>query len=271
MLTACVMARLLGNRCLVTFHGGVIQPFLQGWRWYVIGPLYRLLFSLADRVICNSEAVKNLLIPLLKPSKIVVIPAFSQQYLTYETVALEAALAQFVATSTPLLSTYLCFRDGFFTDVVLHGVENLVQDWPHLGLVIVGTGDGMEAFRQQVQALHLTSHIYLAGNLERNAFLTLMAQSDVHLRSPISDGVSATVLEALSLRIPVVASENGARPPSVITYQASDGLDLAQRLREVLTHHADVVASLQPPCLQDTARMEVDLLLGPPSSGKTSV
>src|SRR4029078_2630133 len=69
-----------------------------------------------------------------------------------------------------------------------------------------------------------------------------------YCRPPACDGVSASVLESLALGIPVIASENGTRPPGVITYREEDVAELCGRLlrlignreavREELTNHA---------------------------------
>ena len=261
-LAACILTRLWRNRCVVTFHAGTVQPFFESWRRRVIGPLFWLIFALSHIVICNSEATKAKLLTFNRRAKIVPVPAFSPQYLDYQEVKGEVALEWFLQNRSPLLLSYLCFREGFYTDVVIDAMAQLVQTWPQVGLVIVGTGDEEAAVRQQIAAQHIDAHVYVAGDRDHDGFLTLMGKSAVFLRSPISDGVSASVLEALALRTPVVASENGTRPPEVVTYHATDAHDLAQKLDWVLTHHDDVVASLPTLDIQDTAHTEVDLLFG---------
>jgi glycosyltransferase involved in cell wall biosynthesis len=107
--------------------------------------------------------------------------------------------------------------------------------------------------------------VHIAGDLGHDAFMTLLSRSAAHLRTPITDGVSATVLEALSLNVPVVASENGARPTSVITYRADDSTELAKRLSWVLKHHEEAIARIEIPNVPDTVQTEVKLLLGVPT------
>jgi CRISPR/Cas system-associated endonuclease Cas1 len=68
-----------------------------------------------------------------------------------------------------------------------------------------------------------------------------MQRSALYLRTPITDGVASSVLEALTLGVPVVACENGTRPQGVITYPATDAAVLAQQVEHVLDHRAEVV------------------------------
>jgi glycosyltransferase involved in cell wall biosynthesis len=261
-LAACMVCRLFRNRCIVTFHAGATQPFLQGWRRHALHPLYRMIFGLAHAVVCNSEAVKMQLKSFAGNAKIFPIQAFSRQYLQYQPVELNPPLEQFLRSRLPLISSYLCFRDGFFVEVVLDALPRLLKRWPELGLVIVGTGPGQPDFERALASRGFGENVFLAGDMDHDSFMTLLKRSQVHLRTPVTDGVSATVLEALWLRVPVVASENGLRPRSTMTYRGDDPAHLAQQLDWTLTHHAQVAAAIPGIVVPDTAAAEVDLIAG---------
>ncbi len=261
-LAACVIGRFRGNRVLTTFHGGTKQRDFEGWRRILVAPFFRAIFALSDSMICNSAAEKALMSRYGKASKIFAIPAFSKQYLDFSTNELEPSLESFIRNHDPIISTYLCFREGFFTETVIQAMAQLVRDWPRVGLVIVGTGDDVAAFKQKLADINISNNVYLGGDLDHSAFMTLISKSAIHLRTPITDGVSATVLEALSLRIPVVASENGNRPKSVVTYVADNPQDLARTLDVTLKNRAQVVTALAIPQIEDTAAREVNLLFG---------
>jgi glycosyltransferase involved in cell wall biosynthesis len=260
---ALSIARTFGNRCVVTFHAGTDQPFLRGWRERLVGPVFRLIFHLSHAVICNSASVQGVLRRYVSSSKLHPIPAFSVQYLSYEPAPLGAELQRFACARRPLISTYLCFRPGFFLEVLLPALAELRESWPELGLVIVGTGEGRAAFNREVEKAGLERHVLLAGDLDHPELMSLLSASDIHLRTPTTDGVSATVLQALSLRVPVVASENGTRPSAVVTYSADDSADLAAKMAWVMRNRRAVVDSIEAVPVKDTASEEVDLLLGP--------
>ena len=234
--------------------------FFSGWRRVALAPLFKVTFLLAHAVICNSQDVKRVLRAYARPDKIHIIPAFSVQYLAYREVELDVPLERFLKARSPLISTYLCFRDGFFTETVVEAFSRLVSEWPNLGLAIVGTGPGRDEFERGLRRNQLENHVMLAGDLHHDAFMTLLRRTAVHLRTPITDGVSATVLEALSLGVPVVASDNGARPAGVLVYSAANAARMAETLAQSLRHRDELVAALPPLAVEDTASFEVDLL-----------
>jgi glycosyltransferase involved in cell wall biosynthesis len=260
-LIAQAIGRSLRCRCIVTFHAGKDQPFFKGWKQIVTAPFFITIFSLAHALICNSEAVRTKLSRYQKASKITPIPAFSMQYLEYKEVILAPAIEDFIMTHSPVISTYLCFRDGFFTDVVIDAVALIIKQWPRLGLVIVGTGNDLQLFQDTLRSRHLETHVLIGNDLVHDDFMTIMSKSDVHLRTPVTDGVSSTVLEALSLKIPVVASDNGTRPSSVVTYEAKDPHDLADKLDQALRNHINIASRIIPPIISDTVEAEVDLII----------
>lgn len=264
-LAACLIARMLGNRVITTFHAGAKQPFLRGWRSVALWPLFWAVFRLSHGVVCNSEEVRQVLRRYVGADRVFAIPAFSVQYMQFETVQLDPALNAFIEQRHPLFSTYLCFRDGFYVDVVVEALSRFRERHRHFGLVLVGTGDGRADFEAQLAARSLTENVYLAGDLSHDRFMTLLSRSALHLRTPTTDGVSSTVLQALSLGIPVVASENGTRPLSVMTYKATDAGAMINRIEAVLRDHAAAVAAVVKPDIRDTVSEEVDLLLGIPA------
>jgi len=111
----------------------------------------------------------------------------------------------------------------------------------------------------------------LLGNVDHDAFLTLMTRSTIFWRTPACDGVSASVLESLTLGVPVVASENGRRPAGVVTYRETDAADMSAKLAHVMERLDEIKASLQQNESEDKVGEKVDWLLGnprPPLPGK---
>lgn len=262
-LAACCVARITFNRCVTTFHAGAKQPFLRGWRSLMLWPLFWAVFRLSHAVVCNSEEVRQALRRYVSAGKVFAIPAFSSQYMQFDSVQLDPDLDAFIGNHHPLISTYLCFRDGFYVDVLVEALSRFRERQRDFGLVLVGTGDGRPDFEAQLAARNLTSNVYLAGDLSHDQFMTVLSRSSLHLRTPTTDGVSSTVLQALSLGVPVVASENGTRPASVLTYKGTDAGAMISRMESVFSDHTAALAAVVRPDVRDTVTEEVDLLLGP--------
>jgi len=110
--------------------------------------------------------------------------------------------------------------------------------------------------------LGIDDHVFFCGDLDHDMFLTLVSRSDIFLRTPIRDGVSSSVLEALALGVPVVASENKRRPQSVITYNHESIPDMVRVLDEVLENLNNVKSNVIRPEIRDTVADEIEVLVG---------
>jgi glycosyltransferase involved in cell wall biosynthesis len=267
-LIAATINLLHGRRCFLTFHAGAIQRFFPRERaWWAV-PLYWLLFTIPRRIICNSQAVSQRIQTYgVSPSKIVAIPAFSRQYLEFAPAPLPPALEQFFARYPSTVFTYVRMRPLFYPVTMIDGLARVMARRGDVGLVLCGGLSHMEDWlwrdvQGRIEQHQLGDRICLVEDLDHDAFLTALTRSALYLRTPITDGVASSVLEALALRIPVVACENGTRPPGVLTYPADDAALLADRVEYVLDHRHELVAGMQQLEVTDTLIDEIALLTG---------
>jgi glycosyltransferase involved in cell wall biosynthesis len=256
------IARGSGKPAVVTFHAGPLQKYFPQERSRSMAPGYRLSFALAKAIVCNSDPVKARITGFgVPPEKITPIPAFSVQYLQFDRVPLGDRIERFLAGRDPVVSSYVFFRPEFFIPALIDAVKRLVPRHPRLGLAIMGSDEGSGEIAAQISRLGLGEHVLLCGDLPHDQFLSLMTRSRMYVRTPSKDGVCSSVLEALSLGVPVVASENGTRPASVITFTPDDAADLAAKIDHVLAHEDEVRRALVRPAIRDTVADEVRLLL----------
>jgi glycosyltransferase involved in cell wall biosynthesis len=130
-----------------------------------------------------------------------------------------------------------------------------------MGLILIGADTQAGTVSRMLQKAGLRQLVYQAGDLSHDQFMTLISKVHLFVRTPAKDGVSSSVLEALSLRVPVIASENGARPSGVITFRANNADDLAEKLLDVWNNYDAVKSQTLPPQIQDTVEDEAELLL----------
>jgi glycosyltransferase involved in cell wall biosynthesis len=257
-----------GRRPFLTFHAGAIQQFFPRHRARRFVPLYWFLFTLPKRIICNSEAVKRCIQGYGIPAgKIVPIPAFSRQYLEFEPTPLPEVLERFLTRYPTAVFTYARMRPLFFPVTMIDGMARVMARRPDVGLVLCGGLSHMESslwveVQERIASHGLADRICLIEDLDHDAFLTALTRSAIYLRTPITDGVASSVMESIALRVPVVASENGTRPPGVHTYPADDADRLAATVDFVLNRHADIVAGMDHLDVADTLTDEVALLTG---------
>jgi glycosyltransferase involved in cell wall biosynthesis len=110
--------------------------------------------------------------------------------------------------------------------------------------------------------------LLLLGNLEHDAFLSLLTRCFAYIRTPACDGVSASVLESLALGIPVIASENGRRPRGVLTYKEQDAAGLCATMVYLMQHRAQVKTTQEDTASGDNVARMADWLAGTSASAQ---
>ncbi|MFQ5598021.1 MAG: glycosyltransferase family 4 protein [Nitrospiria bacterium] len=266
-LIAAVAGMLLGRRCLLTFHAGADQKFFPREKNGLIAPVFSMLFRMAQRIICNDGVVKSKIVDYgIGETKVHDIPAFSRQYLEVRSETLPPGLDAFFEKHDPILASYLLLRPTFNIDTLFHAIKELTSTFPNLGLVVMGsntTSDDMDPsdVKRLEARLQLESHIFWAGDLPHDQFITILSKTKMYVRTYIYDGVSSSVLEALALKVPVVACENPHRPPGVLQFKNGDLKDLTEKIRSALEHYETFQAEIVVPQIKDTVKDEVDLLI----------
>lgn len=265
-LTAELLNLLAGRRCVLTFHAGAIQRYFPRHRNRWLVPVYWLLFVIPKTIICNSDVVRSCIAGYgISRKKIVAIPAFSRQYLEFTPSPLPEHVEEFLRRYPNTVFTYLRMRPLFYPITLIDGMGAVMKRRSDTGLLICGMAghadEGVRpAFDRAIERQGIADRICLVDDLDHDAFLTVMQRSALYLRTPITDGVASSVLEALTLGVPVVACENGTRPPGVITYPVTNADLLAQQVEYVLDHRSDVVAALSRFDVPDTVADEVAIL-----------
>jgi glycosyltransferase involved in cell wall biosynthesis len=168
-----------------------------------------------------------------------------------------------------IVFSYTKMRPMFYPEALVEGFARVARERQanDTGLVLCGIAGHMEpgiwpAVQEKIKRLGIADRVFVIEDLDHDAFLHALGRATVYLRSHVSDGVCSSVMEALALGVPVVASENYTRPPSVITYPPEDVGALARALMNVLSRREEIVSRLQRPAVRDTLHEEAQLLTG---------
>jgi glycosyltransferase involved in cell wall biosynthesis len=260
-LAAVLLGRLTGKPSVLTFHAGPSQIYFprKSGLWH---GAFRLLFHSCGEIICNHEPVKKLIEGYGVPAENVhAIPAYSTQYGEEIPVPLPAAVECFLATHEPRLFSYSMFRPEFTMEVLFEAFARARRKYPNAGLLLAGPREVPPEAIEQMRKLGIADAVLIPGNLPHAEFLTAVQRSDVFVRTHLRDGVCASVLEALQLGVPVVASDDGLRPPSVITYSPAESAPLAAALERTLADLPAARAQVRAPGVDNHLEREVELLL----------
>jgi len=270
-LAAMIVGRMVFRPSFLTFHGGLSQMYFPKRDSFKLRNAFWLLFALAGKITCNSEDIKQEIAKYGIPSeKISAISAFSSQYLDFEPRTFDAPAEEFFRAHDPVICSYVSFRPEYELETMRDAMTRFRRVHPNAGFIWLGF-PGKEMPKAQgfvgTWSAEERGSLLLLGNMDHDEFLTLMTRSTIFWRSPTCDGVSASVLESLTLGIPVVASENGRRPQGVVTYRESDAADMSAKLDYVTENLDSIRASLKKNESEDKVGEKVDWLVeGVPSA-----
>jgi len=133
-----------------------------------------------------------------------------------------------------VLSTTLFFRPEYGFDLLVEAVARLRRDYPHIGLLAMGSGGEPGDAEALLRRRGLYESVHLAGDMDHDECLKAISRSDVFLRPTRADGDSISVREAVALGIPTVASRVGHRPEGVRMFPVGDVEALVESVRAVL-------------------------------------
>jgi len=269
-LAAMIVGRLVFRPSYLTFHGGLSQMYFPKRDSFKLRSAFWLLFTLAGKITCNSEEIKREIVKYAIPAeKITAISAFSSQYLDFDPRSLDAPSEEFFRSHEPVICSYVSFRPEYELETMREAMKLFRRDHPGAGFIWLGfPGKEMPRAHDFVAAWSADERdsLLLLGNVDHDTFLTLMTRSAIFWRTPTCDGVSASVLESLTLGIPVVASDNGRRPAGVVTYRETDAGDMSVKLDYVMQNLNAIKASLKQNDSEDKVGEKVDWLVSGPSS-----
>src|SRR5450432_337770 len=230
---ACLATLLPGRKTVLTFHSGGYPSSAAGqtagprtWRGFVLRRLDGLIAVNAEiaalyrKFGVRPERIRTVLPFAVKPPD----PA----------VPLPDGLRHFTAPHKPLLLTVGLLEPEYDLPLQTDTMEDVLRRYPEAGLTIVGAGSLAAVLRERIGVKPYAERLMLPGDLPHAITLRLMLQADALLRTTLYDGDSVSVREALYLGTPVIASDNGMRPPGARLIPVSDRDRLRDAIFEVL-------------------------------------
>lgn len=198
---ATIAARLAGVPVVVnTRHG---QRLGHGWRSTVP---YRAATWLADRVIAVSDDAARLCVTAdrLPSRKVVRI----WNGIDLEQFEYRGPVDQPIAISVARLSPEKDFA------TLLRAIPQVVAEVPEFRLQLVGDGPERSRLEQLAAELQLGDRVEFLG--ECHNVPALLANAGLFVSSSLSEGISLTLLEAMAVGLPVVATAVGGNPEIVV-------------------------------------------------------
>jgi glycosyltransferase involved in cell wall biosynthesis len=259
-LTALWLARMFRRPALLTYGGGHKQRYFPAPRRSLRFLAFGVLFRIPHRIYCNSEAVKEALLTTgIHVERVVPIPHFSSYYVQFEPTPLPENVERFYRDHSCVFFSYVCFRREYALEFLAEAIRKFQAAHPEVGFMLVGPREReMDRMREFLKRERLEESVCVIGSVPHETFLTLMSRSRAYIRMPVTDGICSSVLESLKLKIPVLAADNGTRPPGTNLWKEGDLDSLLRLMKVTLRDHAGLVVRIPEVPVEDNARKLAD-------------
>lgn len=164
--------------------------------------------------VCASNAIRQILITDGLPSE-QVVTVYEGISLPHVAAAPPAKLHEelWLPHGAPLVGNIAALVPHKGQRHLIDAVLLVLREVPEAHFVIVGEGELQSALERQVKHLHLERHVHLLGF--RPDPLSVLKGLDLFVMSSVTEGLGTSVLDAMAVSRPVVATRAGGLPEIV--------------------------------------------------------
>jgi glycosyltransferase involved in cell wall biosynthesis len=202
-------SKIIYNTPYVVFLRGIDVPGFYGGRFSFLNkmlrPLIKCIWLNADKVIANSEALKNLAAPVISRKAISVLPNLIDiDFFHPLEKRRHITLLKFIFAGR------LNKQKGI--DYLLDSFSMLSRNERVLPFILEIIGDGPErgALVNRCIALGIEAEVIFLGWLTRESLLEQYQNSDIFVSLSLDEGMPNAMMEAMACGLPVIASNIAA-------------------------------------------------------------
>jgi len=227
-----------GAKAVMTFHSGGFPSMPEG---QALGPnsFAGFVFRRFDGLIGVNDEIMGFFAKMrVRDNRARLIPPHAFISEEGSAASIPEPLATFLSEHDPLLLSAGQLEPEYDLALQIDAIAQLRKKFPRAGLAILGSGSLERELRSKIEAQPGSEHILLAGDVPHAATMAAMSRSRIVLRTTLYDGDAISVREALHVGTPVIASDNGMRPPGVHLVPKCDLDALLRAIEEVLAKPA---------------------------------
>ncbi len=203
-----VAKKIFGGKVILNFHGACL---LLAKKYKFVNTFLNRFIKSADEIITNSSFTASR-VKAVYPRDAVVIP-YGTTFTPVENCA---------DPDSPLVLSVgrLIERKGF--SYLVEAAGRVVKEVPKARFALVGGGPLLEPLRRQVKECGLENCVVVTGKVSQEELIDYYRQASLFVLPAIEDtkgdteGLGVVLIEALSCRIPVAASNVGGIPDVII-------------------------------------------------------
>lgn len=252
LLLALVCTLRPGVKSVMTFHSGGFPSMPEG---QALGPSSFAGFVLRrfDGLIGVNEEIMRFFRKIgVRSSRARLISPYAFLGDNLSSESLPAPLAAFFAAHDPVLLSVGLLEPEYELQLQIEALPRVRQKHPNAGLIMIGSGSLEADLHDRIHASPCAEHLLLPGDVPHSATIQAISRARVMLRTTLYDGDALSVREALQLRTPVIATDNGMRPAGVNLVPKSDLQALLRAIEQQLAQ--------LPPAKSQIASNDTNLL-----------
>ena len=101
---------------------------------------------------------------------------------------------------------------GKGVDLLIEAFGHLVKDFPYARLFLIGSGERLSLLQTRVNELHLSERVQFTGWLQNDELFSRLIAADLFCLPSFSEGLPSSILEAMSIGLPILATHVGGIP-----------------------------------------------------------
>jgi len=175
-------------------------------RFFIFRLMTQFALKRADAVILDSEVQRDAAIKLgCDPKKILKFPWFDPKGIQVKYTRDEVR-SKLGWNDNPIV---ICLRrhDPIYgVEYVVEAIPHILNALPETRFVIIGDGPLTGKLKRMVNELGIQEYVKFLGHVSHEEATTYLNAADVHVSMSLSDGTSASLLEAMSLGVPSIVT-----------------------------------------------------------------
>jgi glycosyltransferase involved in cell wall biosynthesis len=90
---------------------------------------------------------------------------------------------------------------------LIRAVPSIVKSNPRVRFLLVGEGSETPSLKRMVSRLGIAESVSFVGRAERSKVLRYLQIADIYVSTSLSDGSSASLMEAMTCKVPAIVSD----------------------------------------------------------------
>ena len=162
----------------------------------------------SDAVIVDSEVQRRAVIELgCDPNKVMKFPWFDLGCIKSHAHKRDQTRRELRWINNPIIVCTRMHEPIYGVEYLLEAIPDVVNEVPESRFLLIGDGRLSTQLKKRVKELHMDPYVKFMGRLSREETIAFMRAADVYVSTSLSDGTSASLLEAMALRLPSVVTE----------------------------------------------------------------